>query len=58
MMTDTHAGEAYRRARGDLCPGALRPWPADDRMLVRLRMVGGHLPVGVLVPDESPEVDR
>src|SRR5690348_6317728 len=31
------------RTRGDLCPGVLRPWPADDGSLVRLRLVGGHL---------------
>ncbi|CAL9328474.1 nitrite reductase [Nocardiopsis dassonvillei] len=33
------------RARRDRCPGALRPWPADDGLLVRLRLVGGRLPV-------------
>lgn len=31
------------RTRGDLCPGVLRPWTADDGLLVRLRLVGGHL---------------
>lgn len=31
------------RTRGDLCPGALRPWPADDGLLVRLRLIGGAL---------------
>ena len=31
------------RTRGDLCPGVLRPWSADDGLLVRLRLVGGHL---------------
>ena len=32
------------RTRGDLCPGVLRPWPAADGALVRLRLVGGRLP--------------
>ena len=31
------------RTRGDLCPGALRPWPASDGALVRLRLAGGRL---------------
>jgi precorrin-3B synthase len=31
------------RTRGDLCPGVLRPWPADDGLLVRLRLVGGQM---------------
>ncbi|WP_246004261.1 nitrite reductase [Nocardioides marmoriginsengisoli] len=31
------------RTRGDLCPGALRPWPAEDGGLVRLRVVGGRI---------------
>src|SRR4051794_25023767 len=29
------------RDRADRCPGAFRPWPADDGLLVRLRLVGG-----------------
>src|SRR5699024_1173571 len=37
-----------RRARRDRCPGALRPWVADDGLLVRLRLIGGHLPVNAL----------
>jgi precorrin-3B synthase len=36
------------RTRRDRCPGALRPWPTDDGLLVRLRLVGGRLPVSSL----------
>jgi precorrin-3B synthase len=32
------------RSRRDLCPGVLRPWPADDGALVRIRLVGGRVP--------------
>jgi precorrin-3B synthase len=38
-----------RRHRRDRCPGALRPWPADDGLLVRLRLVGGRLSVDQLL---------
>lgn len=31
------------RSRSDRCPGALRPWPAADGMLVRLRLIGGRV---------------
>ena len=31
------------RTRGDLCPGVLRPWPAADGLLVRLRLIGGQV---------------
>ena len=37
------------RTRTDRCPGALRPWRADDGLLVRLRLVGGRLPVASLL---------
>lgn len=31
------------RSRSDLCPGVLRPWAADDGLLVRLRLIGGRV---------------
>ncbi len=37
------------RSRGDLCPGVLRPWPAADGGLVRLRLVGGAVELSQLV---------
>lgn len=36
------------RTRVDRCPGVLRPWPAEDGLLVRLRPAGGLLPAGSL----------
>ena len=36
-------GSPPLRARRDRCPGVLRPWPADDGGLVRLRLVGGRV---------------
>jgi len=36
------------RARADRCPGVLRPWVAEDGLLVRLRLVGGRLPAASL----------
>ncbi|MGN0062802.1 MAG: nitrite reductase [Nocardioides sp.] len=37
------------RSRPDMCPGVLRPWPADDGLLVRLRLPGGRLAVDSLL---------
>jgi len=40
--------ETRRRTRADTCPGALRPWQADDGLLVRIRLLGGRLPTRAL----------
>lgn len=50
MASDTAASARAtgHRTRPDLCPGAFRPWQAEDGLLVRLRLVGGRLPVPVL----------
>ncbi|GAA1538231.1 nitrite reductase [Nocardioides humi] len=36
------------RSRPDRCPGIVRPWPADDGGLVRIRVPGGRLPLAAL----------
>lgn len=36
------------RTRADRCPGVDRPWPADDGLLVRLRVPGGRVPAEAL----------
>ncbi len=41
-------GRADTRTRADRCPGVFRPWPADDGLLVRLRLAGGRLPASSL----------
>src|SRR5262245_50605228 len=35
--------QPHARTRRDRCPGALRPWQAPDGLLVRLRLIGGHV---------------
>jgi precorrin-3B synthase len=36
------------RTRADMCPGVWRPWHADDGLLVRIRLIGGLLPIAAL----------
>lgn len=44
------------RQRDDLCPGLLRPFPAEDGAIVRLRLPGGEAPVALLA--ELMEIAR
>ncbi|AQA01507.1 nitrite reductase [Mycobacterium sp. MS1601] len=48
MTTDTCRLTGGNRSRTDQCPGAYRPWQAQDGLLVRLRLVGGQLPTVAL----------
>jgi precorrin-3B synthase len=41
-------GQVSHRERGDLCPGLLRPFPAGDGAIVRLRLPGGLASIGLL----------
>jgi precorrin-3B synthase len=40
--------ETRTRTRADMCPGVLRPWQADDGLLVRIRLLGGRVPTRAL----------
>lgn len=46
-MSATNSG--ITRTRPDRCPGVLRPWPADDGGLVRIRVPGGRLSTSALL---------
>lgn len=42
-MSPAGSPPSTRRTRRDRCPGVLRPWPAEDGLLVRLRLIGGRI---------------
>jgi hypothetical protein len=50
------SGPLTSRRRPDRCPGVLRPWPAADGALVRIRLIGGQLTAAALT--ELVEVAR
>ena len=38
-----------RRTRRDRCPGVQRPWPAEDGLLIRLRLIGGRVSASAML---------
>ncbi len=44
----TQRTQRTQRTRRDRCPGVLRPWKADDGLLLRIRLVGGHVSADAL----------
>lgn len=49
MISPTTGSGVAVRERADRCPGVLRPWIAEDGGLVRIRLIGGEIPVAGLV---------
>lgn len=47
-MSSTAPAPLTSRDRADRCPGVVRPWPAADGGLVRLRVPGGRIPLARL----------